>query len=450
MQQNAATATVPAFEKKPRRVGEILDTSFRLMWRSKGQWLLLLFAAGVAYLVGSFIVAQNSFAAIIFLILSFAMAFVVAGALLAILRGRYDGRKLSLAEALKVGINRLLPMFLFFLLSWLLLIVGSLVMGLFATVIVKVFGGIPAVGVIIAIALVIAYLVISVVIVGALSVGYTTIVCEGKSATEAFSRTIELVRSRAWSIAGTYLAVALMYFLVYFLAIFAFFAQLRTGLSVGSNNQIGYAFGTAFVVALVVMFFAYLLLVPVFFSLAVTTHVDLLVRKDGLDLEELARGLGQSNGLGTTSTPMPNSPSTQTPPPSYSPPAYSPPAYSPPTYLSPPNTLPAKDVGPSDPTLPSSAALPTSPSMPPSIDTPLTNTTKSIDTPLINTTTSIDTPLTNTPSIDTPLTNTPPLSNRVFETPADLPQFLRPDQQPEISPPDASPWDRPSTPSSDS
>ena len=248
---------------RPLTVGEILDTSFSLYRRHFGALATVaLVCTGVPLVLRLFVEASGGFFLNITLGLLYALCLVVlnlvaTAATVFIVSESYLGRPLSAREALQRStpyIGRIL--------------VCSLLMAL-------------AVG--------LGFLLLfipGVILAVGLAMAIPAVVLEPRaSASGALSRSWDLTRGARWRIFG--LGVTLLVLLyVPVVAIGGLFALIVPG-SGGMFGGASIGMVTAIAVGGIVQMFIY----PLFYCVLTVTYYDLLVRKEGFDLELLASTL---------------------------------------------------------------------------------------------------------------------------------------------------------------
>jgi hypothetical protein len=280
----AKVVSTQGFEKRARRAGELLDLSFRLTWRTKTQWIPLLALYGLLY--GLSFAVNGPGRGFIGLLQGFVFL-VLVSSLLEIFRNRYDGLKIGTIVALKVGVRRSLHLFLYAIIALILLVVFSLALGLFARIFNAVIPRVTAIRVVLGIVFGVASVIASSMVFAVVSIGMPILVTERRNAFSAVKRTFSLVRGRLRPISGLFFLYAAFLFILYVVVIASVVGSVFR--SIGNSSEISSASVVAPVLISGVLF---LLSYPVFLAMTVVSHVDLLVRKEGLDLAELAKGLG--------------------------------------------------------------------------------------------------------------------------------------------------------------
>ncbi len=288
----AKVVSTQGFEKRARRSGELLDLSFRLTWRTKTQWIPLLALYGVLYGLGFAVKGPGRG---LLGLLQGLLFLVVVSSLLEIFRNRYDGLRIGTIDSLKVGIGRSLHLLLYTIVAFVLFIIFSLVLALFGRLYTAVVPDVTAIRVTLGIAFVIAAVIASTIAFAVLSIGMPILVSERRNAFSTVKRTFFLVRGRLRSLSGLFFLYVAFLFILYVVVIATVVASVFR--SFGGDSSFN---ATTAVAPIIISGILFLLSYPVFLAMTVVSHVDLLVRKEGLDLAELAKGLGPNP---TTITP---------------------------------------------------------------------------------------------------------------------------------------------------
>jgi hypothetical protein len=308
---------------RPLSVGEVLDASFKIVRQSFGTLAGCVLVVALPLNILNTLIASstrdNAFnldatanstvstgtqlaGVLLTTTLGLVLTTLATAACFRAVSGAYLGERPSIGESLSFAAGRVLPLlllaFLFFL------------------------GLIPAF-----IALIIPGIWLSV----AWSLSYPALLSEGLGPVEALGRSFRLVKGRWWPTFG---ALLVMYVLVAVIS-GILGAILGAALISSSENE-----AVAAVFYTIVNTLSSLITLPLFAAVLTVLYFDLRVRKEGFDLQLLARGVGrdvtsaeavgESSGLGGYAPPSqpqqgggfapPQAPGTSAPPPSAPPP----------------------------------------------------------------------------------------------------------------------------------
>jgi hypothetical protein len=284
------------FEMRPRRVGELFDLSFRLVWRSKARTIPLILVYAVFYAVVSVVLSRVQFLAFL-LIMGAAM--VLLGALLEILRACYDGKKASIVDSLKLGTLRTPHLLVYFIVAMLMTWLSFIPLGIAFWFFSLIGRSARVLGALFSIVGFFASVAFGALIIGMMSIGSVIVVTERIGPLKAINRVWTLTSGRRRSIAGLFSVYIVFLGVLYVIALVSIFTQIRVVFGSVESSSIS---PWIFVVLAIVMILV-LMSYPVVMAMSVTSYVDLLVRKEGLDLAELATHLNPiDTSMGTSAS----------------------------------------------------------------------------------------------------------------------------------------------------
>lgn len=239
-----------ATDLRPRSAVEIIDAAFQLMRRN---YLEMVAVAGVIIVpLAALELLSPLLLAVFFSMLRSFFSLVAIGAIIYIASQAYLGEPVSIGDALRVLRSRLLPLLAASLIQALMILMGFMFLIIPGFLLTAWLFAMP-----------------------------TVVVLERRGPLEAIGRSYELASGFVLKIIGIFVLTYVIYFLI--IAAFGALYFVLSALPRMGEQSIGFLINVFTVLAL-----------PLWACISVILYYDLRIRKEGFDLQVMARRLEQS------------------------------------------------------------------------------------------------------------------------------------------------------------